>query len=208
MSSVNRDWIPMKLHPAVTCQLHNLIYVGDQKPCAHFLASNIYEWGLSWESNTDGQTRIPLQILIPDDDQVDGEPKPLPTKGLDVLKIQKLHTTYMLLIVSEHVALDGCKRVYGLVLTTSTLNPKLCTDVSRLGFVFSRRGPLADIVIDMWPELVVERQSANAKFINLLHPPPLRIGRGQRPQADLETMIQRRRSKREGIRVSSPKRML
>ena len=63
----------------------------------------------------------------------------------------------MLLIVSEHVALDGCKRVYGLVLTISTLHLKLCTDISSLGFVFFQRGPLVDIVIDMWPELVVER---------------------------------------------------
>jgi hypothetical protein len=149
MSSVNRDWIPLKLCPAITCQLCNLIYVRD----------------LSWESDVDGQTRIPLQILIPDDNQVDGEPRPLPMKGLDVLEIQKLHRTYVLLIMSEHVSLDGYKRVYGLVLTTCMLYPKLCTDVSRLGFVFSRRGPPADIVIDMWPELVVERQSANAKFI-------------------------------------------
>jgi hypothetical protein len=72
MSSINRDWISMKFRPEVTCQLNNLIYVGDQKPCAHFLASNIYEWGLLWETDADGQTRIPLQILIPDDDQVDG----------------------------------------------------------------------------------------------------------------------------------------
>ena len=96
----------------------------------------------------------------------------MPTKELNVLEIQKLHTTYVLLIVSEHVALDGYKRIYGLVLITSMLNPKLCTDVSRLGFVFSQRESLADIVIDIWPELVVERQSTNAKFIKPTPPVP------------------------------------
>ena len=74
--------------------------------------------------------------------------------------------------MNEHVSLDGYKRVYGLVLTTCMLYPKLCTDVSRLGFVFSQRGLPTNIVIDMWPELVVERQSANTKFIKPTPPTP------------------------------------
>lgn len=161
--TVNPDWCPVKLDMAVTCALQTISYAGPEEPLAFFLADNVFEWGLAWERDAAKErVRIPLVILITNQDEPAGPPITLSTKNSELLNLVRLEMPKLfLLVISEFVSSAGCSRVYGLVVSSVSLSPKHCSTVKDYGFLIGRRGPDDRSVQTGWLELQAECVAAN-----------------------------------------------